>query len=138
MSGGGVGVKMFANQVIGHAVEDSTGGITNAIPRIVARVVSGDTERAMLGAGNAPDVLVTAWDDIAGLNAAQLAQRLAIPANRRFTVIEFPTPMEGLASPALRASAGFIGGGRTGGGAREFVIPNGPIPKGAKVRIVGA
>jgi hypothetical protein len=83
------------------------------------------------------DVFVTAADDIVGLNAAQLAQRLTIPASSRYTVVEFATPAEGLASPVFRTNPGFIGGGLTGGGAREFVVPNGPIPPGASIRIVG-
>ena len=83
-----------------------------------------------------PDVFVTAADDIVGLNATQLAQRLTIAPSNRFTVIEFPTPVEGLASPVFRPNAGFIGGGRTAGGAREFVVPNGPLPAGSIPRTV--
>lgn len=42
--------------------------------------------------------------------------------------MEFPTPTEGLASPVLRSNPGFVGGGRTAEGTREFVIPNDPFP----------
>ena len=132
-----IGARVVANRMASRAIADGTQGITNAVPRTVARVTSGDTVRTTLGPAGVPDVFVTAADDIAGLNAAQLAQRLTIPANSRFTVVEFPTPAEGLASPVFRTNPGFIGGGLTGGGAREFVIPNGPIPAGATVRIVG-
>ncbi|HZN02225.1 MAG TPA: polymorphic toxin type 10 domain-containing protein [Candidatus Polarisedimenticolia bacterium] len=52
-----------------------------------------------------------------------------------FTVIEFATPSMGLASPIFRKSPGFVGGGLTSGGAREFVLPNGPIPADALIRV---
>jgi Novel toxin 10 len=70
------------------------------------------------------------------MNARQLATRLTIPQSESFTVIEFPTPRVGLASPINRANPGFVGFGRTLGGAKEFVIPNGPIPANAVTRIV--
>ena|GEM_PF-6088802 len=57
--------------------------------------------------------------------------------SQSFTVVEFTTPAEGLASPVFRNNAGFVGGGRTAGGVREFVLPNGPLPAGATVRRVG-
>ncbi len=44
-------------------------------------------------------------------------------------VIEFDTPVSGVASPVNRSNAGFVGGGQTAGGAREFVIPNKEITK---------
>ena len=83
----------------------------------------------------AEDVMVTAADDVAGMNANQLAERLTVPPSDTFTVIEFPTPAEGLASPVNRLNPGFVGRGRTFGLAREFVVPNGPIPPGATIRI---
>ena len=45
------------------------------------------------------------------------------PSPFSLSVIEFDTPV-GLASPIGRTNAGFIGGGVTKGGAREFVVPN--------------
>jgi len=46
-----------------------------------------------------------------------------IPGPR--AIIEFDAVTEGLASPVLRQGApGFVGGGFTAGGAREFVIRN--------------
>jgi hypothetical protein len=42
-----------------------------------------------------------------------------------------------LASPVFRGNPGFLQGGLTRGGAREFVIPNGPIPRGAIIEVVG-
>src|SRR6185503_12024162 len=84
-----------------------------------------------LAKAGADEVFVTAADDIAGLSAEQLGPRLGIASSKSFTVIEFPTPANGLASPVFRTNPGFVGFGRTVGGAREFVIPNGPIPANA-------
>ena len=70
------------------------------------------------------------------MNAEQLATRLAIPQNEGgFTIFEFPTP-EGIATPINRNNPGFVGHGQTAGGAREFVIPNGPIPPKATIKTV--
>lgn len=71
------------------------------------------------------------------MNASQMAQRLAIPpSSTGFRVIEFPTPLSGVATPVFRGNPGFVGGGRTAGGAREFVIPNQLVPPNATTRIV--
>lgn len=114
--------------------------ISNSVPGTVARVVpENPITRASgtLGRPGANDVFVTAADDILGLNAKQIAERLTIPDSPTgFRVIEFPTPMSGIASPINRTDPGFIGGGLTAGGAREFVIHNGAIPSASNVRIV--
>ena len=115
-------------------------GVSNPVPDTVARVVP-DTPitraSGSLGRPGADDVFVTAADDIRGLNARQIADRLTIePSPTGFRVIEFPTPNSGIASPINRTNRGFVGGGRTAGGAREFVIPNAQIPIGATKRIV--
>jgi RHS repeat-associated protein len=109
--------------------------ISNAIPSELARVIPGKGPYTSLGLPGESDVFVTAAEDIAGLTAEQISKRLAIPASDTFTVIRFPTPKNGLASPVLRSNPGFIGGGRTFGGAREFIIPNGPIPSGSNISI---
>lgn len=49
-------------------------------------------------------------------------------------IIEFNTP-EGIATPVNRNNPGFVGHGTTAGGAREFVVPNGPIPQNATIII---
>ena len=71
------------------------------------------------------------------MNAAQFAERIGIPAGDTFTVIEFATPPTCLASPVFRTKPGFVGGGLTSGGAREFVLPYGPIPADAVTWVVG-
>lgn len=82
-----------------------------------------------LGPPGASDVFVTSADDIAGMSSAQIAKRLALydDAGRLrsgpFSVFEFDTPA-GIASPVFRNTPGFVGRGRTAGGATEFVVPN--------------
>jgi len=111
--------------------------VTNSIPQKVARVIPDGIKTSMLGAPNQSDVFVTAAKDIKGLNAMQIANKLTIPqSSSGFKVIEFKTPMNGLASPINRTNPGFVGKGRTLGGAREFTIPNQQIPKDAIIKIV--
>jgi len=114
-------------------------GVANTaiLPTTLARVIPGNINPTTLGRPGIADVFVTAAEDIAGMTPAQIAERLAIPPSESFTVIEFPTPSSGLASAVFRTNPGFVGGGYTAGGAREFVIPNGPIPAGATIRVVG-
>jgi len=112
-------------------------GIANPVPGELARVIPGRGPYPTLGPPSRADVFVTAADDIAGLTPVQISQRLTIPASDTFTIIRFPTPSTGIASPVFRPDPGFIGGGRTLGGAREFVLPNGPIPSGATSTILG-
>ena len=108
-----------------------------AAPSMLARVIPGEGPFPTLGLPGDADVFVTDASAIQGMNAAQLSQFLDIPASDSYTVVEFGTPSEGLASPVFRTNPGFIQGGFTNGGAPEFVIPNGPIPAGAITRIVG-
>lgn len=109
----------------------------DGLPKELARVVAGRRKVTTLGRPDQPDVFVTAADDITGLNAEELAKRLAVDPAGEFTVIRFPAPETGIASPVFRTNPGFIPGGMTRGGAREFVIPNGPIPANAKIEVVG-
>lgn len=121
----GIAGAPFKFSAIGRA------GVTNPVPGRLARVIPGEGPFSTLGRSDASDVFVTAADDIAGLNAAELAPRLGIPPSRVFSVYEFPTPPSGISSPVFRPDQGFVGFGRTTGGAREFSIPNGAIPCGA-------
>ena len=103
----------------------------SVLPSTLARVIPGGIDATTLGRAGAVDVFVTVPEDIAGMNSAQIAQRLTIPqSSTGYQIIQFPTPTQGLASPVFRTDPGFVGGGYTAGGAREFVIPNGPIPSG--------
>jgi RHS repeat-associated protein len=115
----------------------ATSGVRNPLPERMARVIPDGIPATTLGRPDASDVYVTAAEDIAGMNAAEIAERLKIPLSQTgFKIIEFPTPQTGIASPVFRTDPGFVGTGRTGGGAREFVIPNQPIPPGSIIRRV--
>lgn len=121
-----------------HQVVKGSGAseVSNPVPQTVARVIPADVNATKLGAPSASDVFVTAAEDIKGLNATEIANKLTIPeSNSGFKVIEFETP-SGIASPFNRTNPGFINGGKTAGGAREFTIPNQDIPKKATTTIV--
>ncbi len=107
------------------------GNVANAVPTRLARVVPEEFGGApTLGRPGTPDVFVTAANDLAGISTSNgIAERLTLlspdgkPIPGPFRVLEFDTPA-GIASPIRRTNPGFVGGGRTAGGAREFVIPN--------------
>ncbi len=84
-----------------------------------------------LGPPGGGRVFVTAADDIEGITTSQgLAQRLTLLDDAGklregpFSVSAFDTPSEGLGVPVFRSNPGFVQGGLTGGGAREFDLPN--------------
>ena len=110
-------------------------GINNPIPKTFARVIPADVNPKMLGKISDKDVFVTALEDIAGLNAKQIAQKLNIPeSSSGFKIISFSSEnINDLASPINRTNPGFVGKGLTKNGAREFAIPNQTIPKGANI-----
>jgi RHS repeat-associated protein len=111
-------------------------GISNPIPGEVSRVVPNTGDITTLGRPGSTEAFVTASSDIKGMNATQIANRLTIPeSSTGYKVITFKTPY-GIATPINRDIPGFVGGGRTAGGAREFVVPNQAIPKGAKIKVV--
>lgn len=73
---------------------------------------------------------MTAASDIRRIKTARgLAKKLTLIDEQgnlrvgRMMIIEFDTPF-GIASPVFRNFPGFVGKGRTAGGAREFVVPN--------------
>lgn len=110
--------------------------IRNSVPGMLARVVPTADVSATLGVPSASQVFVTAANDIRGLNAAQIAEKLTIKeSSSGFTIFEFPTP-KGISTPIVSESTGFVGGGRTLGGAREFNIPNQIIPPNSIIRTV--
>jgi len=106
----------------------------NPVPDRLARVIPGDVDPTMLGPANQENVFVTAADDVRGLSSSQLAAKLGIDMSPSgFKIYEFNTPNVGISSPINYADPRFVGLGRTIGGAREFWIPNQPIPKGATI-----
>ena len=112
--------------------------VSNPIPKVFARVVPGELEVSTLGPPSVSDVFVTNANDIKGLDAQGISQKLTIPiSSSGYNVIEFPSAgVNGIASPVNRSNPGFVGQGRTLGGASEFVIPNGPVPSNAVSRNV--
>ncbi len=114
-----------------------TSSASNPVPATLARVVPTEFASGTLGKASAEEVFVTAGKDINGLNSAQIAEKLTIdPSPSGFTVYEFPTPPEGVSTPFNRPDPGFINGGRTAGGAREFIIPNQSIPTNSTTTIL--
>ncbi|CAF4439031.1 unnamed protein product [Rotaria socialis] len=111
--------------------------INNPVPSRVARVVPYTEENIThIGRSSSNDVFVTNPSDIRGLNSIQIAEKLTIPKSPTgFKVFEFRTP-DGIASPINRTNLGFVGQGKTAGGASEFVVPNQQIPKDVKTTIV--
>jgi hypothetical protein len=71
------------------------------------------------------------------MTPGQIADGLTIPPSSSVTVIEFPTARRGVGfRRCSERILGLLAGGRTAGGAREFVLPNGRIPDGSLVRRV--
>ena len=115
--------------------------ITNPLPRTqrfarvlperVARDIEAGLKDVYLGKPGDPDVFITAAEDLARYRTqASVERRLALPpSNERRAVVTFKYDVEagGIASPVFRNYPGFVGKGRTLGGAREWVIPNRPL-----------
>jgi hypothetical protein len=69
--------------------------------------------------------------------SSKIATKLTIPESQTgFTIFIFPTPAEGIATPIYRTDPGFVGFRRTLGVAREFTIPNQPIPASATKKVI--
>jgi Novel toxin 10 len=131
------GATLAVGAVAGKGLSLLTKGatISNTVPSTLARVIPADIQATTLGVTDR--VFVTASSEISGMNATQIATKLTIPESASgFNVIEFPTPSTGIASPIVSEMPGFIGGGKTAGGAVEFTIPNQPIPANATINTV--
>ncbi len=111
--------------------------VVNPLPSRFVRVVPRDVADAFLrgervNLGVTADVFIAGADDIAGITSSEeLARRLTLldsSGNLRqgpFAVLEFSLPSnEGIAVPVFRNNTGFIQGGQTLGGAKEYVITN--------------
>ncbi len=120
------GAGAAARSVVGTAV-------SNPVSDTLARVVPRSLNPGSLAKPGDLDAFVTNAYELRGLTNSQIAAKLAIPESPGgFKVIEFPSSsIQGIASPINRTNPGFVQGGRTAGGATEFVVPNGPIPAGA-------
>ncbi len=106
-----------------------------AMPTRLARVFEESyAGTPTLGQPGASDVFVTDAAELKGLTTSyQIAQKLTLKqANGNlvqgpFRIIEFDAPSSGIAQPLNRGNPGFINGGKTAGGATEYVIPNSNI-----------
>jgi RHS repeat-associated protein len=121
----------------GSGLTRSSISISNPVPTKLARVIPDNINTKTLGPPGVEDVFVTAADDIQGLSSSQIQARLTIQASDKgYKVIEFDTPKIGISTPVNRNNPGFVGKGKTAGGAREFTIPNQDIPKESKITTV--
>ena len=129
-------------KAIGFPNETEIDYVTNLIPpnRRFARIVPVEIVYALQRGQSRPlgrpyqqdGIFVTAANDIANvIDAHGLARRLGLVDESGnllqgpFGIVEFTLrSLRGLASPVFRTNPGFVGFGRTVGGAREFVIPN--------------
>jgi RHS repeat-associated protein len=109
------------------AAEDS-GGIPSRLARVTEAKFAGSPS---LGPPGSDRVFVTAAEDIEGITTSQgIAERLTLLDDAGklregpFSVSTFDTPEEGLGTPVFRTNPGFVQGGLTQGGAREFDLPN--------------
>ncbi len=110
--------------------------ITNAIPRTrryaraipnwVAELIESGERGISLAPPSETDAFITAAEDLARYRSqASVAKRLTLPpGNRAIVTFKYHGP---IASPVLRENPGFLPGGLTAGGAREWVIPNQPL-----------
>lgn len=130
-----IAAVLLASELLGPIGKElrAAKAIANPVSDTLARVVPRNLNPTMLGKPGDLDVFVTNASELRGLSNAQIAEKLAIPEiPGGFKVIEFSSSsVQGIASPVFRTNPGFVHGGRTAGGAAEFVIPNGPIPAGA-------
>jgi hypothetical protein len=122
---------------VGNTSAPTTAGFVSAaeaVPGRVTRVIDADLLEgggvARLGAPGENRVFVTAAGDVQGLDSSEaVAQRLTLLKNSGesrtgpFALLEFDTP-QGIGSPVFRKNPGFIGFGRTAGGASEYDVPN--------------
>ncbi|MBS1735143.1 MAG: hypothetical protein JSS98_00885, partial [Bacteroidetes bacterium] len=105
----------------------------SALPARLVRVIPEETFAGATNLGRATETeaFVTTPIDIKGLQTSeQIAKKLSLYRSDGtlikgpFRLIEFDTPSEGLAVPFNRTNPGFINGGKTLGGANEYVLPN--------------
>lgn len=115
-----------------------TASTTSEIPATFARVVPGRGPLESLAKPGMEDAFVTDAKVLRGLPAKDIQELLTIkPDATGYRVVEFPSSsVSNIASPVFRSNEGFVGGGRSAGGAPEWVVRNGPIPEGATIRYV--
>jgi hypothetical protein len=110
-------------------------GVTSAasLPTRLVRIIPEEIANNATTLGKAGDIdaFVVGASELKGLTTSEEVARKLSLFNKDgslvrgpFRIIEFDTPTSGLAQPFNRANTGFINGGKTAGGATEYVIPN--------------
>jgi len=96
---------------------------SRAVPEWVAELILQGKRDILLAPPGESDVFITAAEDLARYRTQRsVEKRLTLTQGKR-AIVTFI--YEGpIASPVFRNNPGFIQGGRTLGGAREWVIPN--------------
>ena len=129
--------KSFASQGISNALPKN-GRFAIVMPKKFADQLSKGKGKLSGGA----EAWITAADDLKGINTIEgAARRLALvddAGNLRLqgnAVVEFEfKDISGIASPYNRSNPGFISGGKTGGGAREWLVPSDAQITNIKIR----
>jgi len=100
-----------------------------AVPKDVATLIDAGCTDITLAKPEDPDVFITAAEDLARYRSqSSVERRLGLPPGQRAVVtFNLDVDVAGIASPIRRNYPEFVGGGRTRGGAREWVIPNRPL-----------
>jgi RHS repeat-associated protein len=131
----GIGVSKVAGKILGPLaapveMEGASNNLPNRLVRVIPEEVAGGPT---LGPPGKADVFVTTPGEIEGLNAAGISKKLTLqnsdgsPVKGPFRLIEFDAPKEGVAQPYNRSDPGFKNGGKTAGGATEYVVPNAKV-----------
>jgi RHS repeat-associated protein len=125
------GVAVLSVVEGGLGLGGALGGAT--LPSRLVRVIPEKyaTGAETIGGPGAMDAFVADASQLKGLTTSeQIAQKLTLVdeggnlIRGPFRLIEFDAPMQGLAQPFNRTNPGFINGGKTAGGATEYVLPN--------------
>lgn len=129
-----VGFRLFrkvSSYVKSNPKSISNTVVNNPIPERVARVIDLRYKNSpTIGSPMSKDVFVTAERDIRNVkNSLELADKLTLVDEKGnfllgpYAIFEFDTP-KGIATPVFRNNPGFVGFGKTQGGAVEYVVPN--------------
>ncbi len=127
-------VKAYDNIPVTNPYPKSSRFVRLVPEDIAEEIASGNLEITLSHPGKL-DSYISAAEDLGNYRTqVSVANRLSLPSDsltKRNALVTFKYDLEiGLiASPINRTYPEFVGRGRTGGGAREWVIPNLPIKK---------
>ncbi|MCX7683011.1 MAG: polymorphic toxin type 10 domain-containing protein [Anaerolineae bacterium] len=105
--------------------------LARVLPRDIAELIEAGNLDVTLARPSEPDVFVTAAADLSHYRTQRsVERRLALPPSdkpRSVVSFDYDVNKGSIASPINRPYPEFVPGGRTAGGAREWVIPNRPL-----------